>query len=186
MFGDENEFKRWPCKSVNELAKVSVGVVIKPAQYYTEDKEHGIPVLRPLNVGEMCLKDDNWIYFSSEGNEKNKKSILQKNDVVIVRSGAPGTACVITDKYAGYNAIDVIIARPDITKVRPEYLCAFTNYPHGRRQIEAGSGGAAQQHFNVGKYNEVKILVLSLNIQDCFITFMKEVLKSKLGKIILL
>ena len=178
MFGDENNPKGIPITNVAEIAKVSVGVVIKPAQYYT-DAEHGIKAFRSLNIGEMHIKDSDWVYFSKEGNEKNSKSVLQENDLLIVRSGAPGTACVVTKEYEGCNAIDIIIARPDTTKVNPYYLCSFTNMPHGKRQIDEGTGGAAQQHFNVGKYNKLKLMLPPLEEQNRFVDFVKQVDKSK-------
>ena len=180
MFGDENNPKGIPITNVAEIAKVSVGVVIKPAQYYT-DAEHGIKAFRSLNIGEMHIKDSDWVYFSKEGNEKNSKSVLQENDLLIVRSGAPGTACVVTKEYEGCNAIDIIIARPDTTKVNPYYLCSFTNMPHGKRQIDEGTGGAAQQHFNVGKYNKLKLMLPPLEEQNRFVDFVKQVDKSKVA-----
>ena len=179
MFGDSNNSKDYPIVKVQDVAEIQVGVVIKPAQYYT-DAEHGVKAFRSLNIGEITIKDEEWVYFNDEGQKKNSKSILKENDLVIVRSGAPGTACVVTKQFEGSNAVDVIIAHPDMRKVNPYYLCAFTNYPHGKRQIEAGTGGAAQQHFNVGKYKEMDLIYPPKEEQDQFVSFVKQVDKSKI------
>ena len=178
MFGDERNSKCYPVIKIQDVADVQVGVVIKPSQYYT-DSEHGVKAFRSLNIGEMHIKDDDWVYFSEEGQKKNAKSVLHKNDLVIVRSGAPGTACVITDAFDGSNAVDVIIAHPDMEKVNPYYLCAYTNYPHGKHQIEEGTGGAAQQHFNVGKYKEMDLIYPPKAEQDAFVAFVAQTDKSK-------
>lgn len=178
MFGDENNSLNWDIVNVEEVADVQVGVVIKPSQYYTE-KENGVPVFRSLNIGEGFIKDTDWVYFTNEGHEKNSKSILKENDLLIVRSGAPGTACVVTKEYEGYNAIDIIIAHPDCSKVNPYYLCTYTNMPHGKNQIQEGTGGAAQQHFNVGKYNQLKLMLPPMERQNEFVDFVKQVNKSK-------
>ena len=178
MFGDEMNPLNWPVINVEEVADVSVGVVIKPAQYYT-DKDHGVKAFRSLNIGPMMIKDSDWVYFSHKGNRKNLKSQLRENDLLIVRSGAPGTACVVPKKYEGCNAIDIIIARPDIKKINPYYLCTYTNMPHGKRQIEEGTGGAAQQHFNVGKYNKLKLMLPPMELQNEFVSFVAQVDKSK-------
>ena len=180
MFGDQTNSLKWPVVCVQDIASVQVGVVIKPAQYYT-DKEHGIKTFRSLNIGPMFIKDNDWVYFSKEGNQKNEKSQLKENDLLIVRSGAPGTACVITKDYEGCNAVDVIIAHPMLEVVNPYYLCAYTNFPHGKIQIEGGIGGAAQQHFNVGKYNKVKVMLPPLELQNGFEKFFKQINKSKLA-----
>ena len=180
MFGDESNPFRWPIVDVKDIAYVQVGVVIKPAQYYT-DKEHGTRTFRSLNIGPMYVKDADWVYFSEEGNRKNQKSILKENDLLVVRSGAPGTACVVTEEYAGCNAVDVIIAHPDLTKVNPFFLCAYTNLPHGKKQIDEGVGGAAQQHFNVEKYNKMRIILPPLEMQKKYKMFLEQVNKSKLS-----
>lgn len=180
MFGDESNPYNFPIVSIEDVASVQVGVVIKPAQYYT-DADHGIKTFRSLNIGPMHIKDTDWVYFSEEGNRKNQKSVLNENDLVIVRSGAPGTACVITKEYAGCNAVDIIIAHPDLGKVNPYYLCQYTNLPHGKKQIEEGTGGAAQQHFNVGKYNKIRLTLPPLDQQLKFEKFVEQTDKSKVA-----
>ena len=178
MFGDETNPYNWPIINVGDIAAVTVGVVIKPAQYYT-DADHGIKAFRSLNVGEMHIKDNEWVFFSQEGNDRNSKSQLHENDLIIIRSGAPGVACVVTKQYEGCNAIDIIIARPDTNKIDPYYLCMYTNMPHGKRQIEEGTGGAAQQHFNVGKYNKLRLMLPPMEKQNQFSAFVSQVDKSK-------
>ena len=180
MFGDENNSKKWEVVDVEDVAEVQVGVVIKPSQYYT-DESNGVRAFRSLNVGAGFIKDTDWVYFTQEGHHKNSKSILRENDLLIVRSGAPGTACVVTKKYAGYNAIDIIIAHPDCKRVNPYYLCTFTNMPHGKKQIDEGTGGAAQQHFNVGKYSKLKLMLPPKELQDDFADFIEQVDKSKVA-----
>lgn len=178
MFGDENNSKNWNVVNVEDVADVQVGVVIKPSQYYTDESE-GVRAFRSLNIGAGFIKDIDWVYFTKEGHLKNSKSTLKENDLLIVRSGAPGTACVVTEEYAGCNAVDIIIAHPDCEKVNPYYLCTFTNMPHGKKQIDEGIGGAAQQHFNVGKYNKLQLMLPPKTLQDEFGDFINQVDKSK-------
>ena len=178
LFGNESNPKAWEIVNVESVADVQVGVVIKPSQYYT-DAIDGIKAFRSLNVGEGFIKDENWVYFTKEGHKKNAKSVLKENDLLIVRSGAPGTACVVTKEYEGCNAIDIIIAHPNCEKVNPYYLCAYTNMPHGKKQINEGTGGAAQQHFNVTKYNKLQLMLPPMKLQDEFVTFVNQVNKSK-------
>lgn len=87
----------------------------------------------------------------------NKKSQLKSGDVLIVRTGYPGTACVVTPEFDGTNAIDIVIARPDIEKVLPQYLCAYTNSSIGKSQVLNLQGGMAQKHLNVGAYQVLKV-----------------------------
>ncbi|HBY7279848.1 TPA: restriction endonuclease subunit S, partial [Klebsiella pneumoniae] len=138
------------CKSI------SVGVVIKPTQYYVPEG-YGVKAFRSANVREGFINDSDWVYFSHEGHAINKKSHLKTGDVLIVRTGYPGTACVVTPEFEGSNAIDIVIARPDMDKIIPEYLCAYTNSHIGKSQVLDLQGGMAQKHLNVGAYQVLKI-----------------------------
>lgn len=140
------------CKSI------TVGVVIKPSEYYVSEGE-GVRAFRSANVREGFINDSDWVYFSLEGHKKNKKSELKAGDVLVVRSGYPGTACVVPPELAGSNAIDVVIARPDTSRVVSEYLCAFTNSDVGRGQILNLQGGMAQKHLNVGAFKTLKLIL---------------------------
>ena len=178
LFGTEAELDRWSCCTIGDVADVCVGVVIKPTQYYTDK---GVPAFRSLNIGEMHVKDADWVCFTEEGHQKNQKSVIRKNDVLVVRSGAPGTACVATEKYEGYNAVDIIIAHPDNSKVNSVFLAAYTNMPHGMIQIREKTGGAAQQHFNVGGYKAMRLIMPPMELQDQFAAFVEQTDKSKLA-----
>ena len=178
LFGTEAELDRWSCCTIGDVADVCVGVVIKPTQYYTDK---GVPAFRSLNIGEMHVKDADWVYFTEEGHQKNQKSVIRKNDVLVVRSGAPGTACVATEEYDGYNAVDIIIAHPDNSKVNSVFLAAYTNMPHGMIQIREKTGGAAQQHFNVGGYKAMRLIMPPMELQEQFAAFVEQTDKSKLA-----
>lgn len=181
MFGGSQDLDKWKCCHINEIAKVTVGVVVKPTRFYTDDVQEGVKAFRSLNIREMEINDKDWVYFTKDGNAQNKKSQLYEGDVLIVRSGYPGTSCVVTSQYEGCNAIDIIIARPDKKRINPYYLCAFNNLPHGMNQIQNNVGGAAQQHFNVGRYNMMKIALPPMDMQDDFMRFFLKVEQSKVA-----
>lgn len=147
----------WREATAEELcSRISVGIVIKPTQYYV-DEEQGVRAFRSANIGEGFVRDSDWIHISEDGHAKNKKSALKANDILIVRTGYPGTACLLPPEYEGSNCIDIIFARPDPEQVVPAYLCTYTNSEYGKKQVLDGSGGLAQQHFNVGAYKKLKL-----------------------------
>ncbi|MCC4106869.1 restriction endonuclease subunit S [Serratia ureilytica] len=155
----------WTVVEAQEICEsISVGVVIKPSQYYV-DESMGIKAFRSANVREGFINDSDWVYFSQEGHFANKKSHLKSGDVLIVRTGYPGTACVVTPKFEGTNAIDIVIARPQKDKVLPEYLCAYTNSSFGKSQVLSLQGGMAQKHLNVGAYQTLKLKLPPLSEQ---------------------
>lgn len=147
----------WKKEKVGAICTdIKVGIVIKPSQYYT-DKETGIPAFRSANVRESFINDSDWVYLTQKGNSENPRSIVHTGDVLVVRSGNPGTACVVSDEYDGYNSIDIIIAVPHKEVVDSKYLCSYTNSPECKRQISEGKRGMALSHFGVKSYSALEI-----------------------------
>ena len=143
---------------------IKVGIVIKPAQYYT-DETNGIKAFRSANVREFRINDTDWVYLTKEGHRSNLRSEIHTGDVLIVRSGYPGTACVVSEEYNNCNAVDILIAVPNTDIVTSEYLCAFTNSPYGRKLVAEKKRGVAQAHLNVGGYSKMEIPVPEISVQ---------------------
>ena len=130
--------KGWKRVTVEEsCSAVSVGIVVNPSHYYVQEHE-GIKAFRSQNVRENRVNEQNWAYISREGHRKNSKSILKSGDVVVVRTGFAGTACVVPPHLQGSNCIDILFARPKPELLLPEYLCELTNSDSGRRQVPNG------------------------------------------------
>lgn len=148
----------WAETTVDKVCEqVSVGIVVKPADLYVEPSV-GVRAFRSANVREGAINDSDWVYISQEGHQQNKKSSLRAGDVLVVRTGYPGTACVTTKEFEGSNCIDIVFARPT-PLVNSNFLCAFTNSELGRKQILGRQGGLAQKHLNVGDYKKLKFLL---------------------------
>lgn len=149
----------WDKKKIIETcSNIKVGIVIKPTQFYSSDNT-GVKVFRSANVKEFRIQDSNWVYFSLQGNEINKRTQVKEDDILIVRTGYPGTSCIVTKEYVNTNAIDILIATPDKNIILPKYLCAFNNSPYGKGLFSEGSRGVAQKHLNVGVYSNLIIPV---------------------------
>lgn len=146
----------WIQTTVSEACEtVSVGIVVNPSSYYV-DASVGVRAFRSGNIRENKVNDSNWVFLSEEGHRKNKKSILRAGDVVVVRTGFAGTACVVPAEYDGTNCIDILFARPKRRQLLPEYLSQLTNSELGRRQVLSGQSGLAQKHLNVSSYEKMK------------------------------
>lgn len=155
----------WEQTEVKNICKeIKVGIVIKPSQYYTT-ADKGVPAFRSANVREFRVDNFDWVYLDERGQKENPRSIVHTGDILIVRSGNPGTACVVTEEFDGYNAIDILIAVPKPDKVDSNFLCAYTNSPIGRQLVEANKRGMALAHFNVSKYSKLPISLPTLDEQ---------------------
>ncbi len=152
------------CQDV--CTRITVGIVVKPASYYQEE---GVPALRSLNVRANRIETTDLVYVSREHNETIlKKTRVWRGDVVLVRSGQPGTAAIVPDELDGTNAIDILIATPDQRKVHPVYLCNYFNSPGGKRMALGEQRGQIQKHLNAGALKCAPIPLPPLNLQHRF------------------
>ena len=149
--------KSWHLRTIGEVCEnVKVGIVIKPSQYYVPQNE-GTPAFRSANVRECRIDDFDWVYLNEKGMKDNSRSIVHTGDVLVVRSGNPGTACVVPERFDGYNAIDILIAVPNKKIIISDYLCYYTNSPLGKKTVEIGKRGIALTHFNVKGFSQMPI-----------------------------
>ncbi len=140
--------ERWDIRQCDELCeKITVGIVVRPATHYVPS---GIPAFRSLNIGEGQLFTEDIVYISPLDNDtKLSKSKLKIGDVLVVRTGYPGTSCVVPKEFDGANCIDLVIVRPNQSIVASEYLSRYFNSIGGKCQALAAKTGLAQQHLNV-------------------------------------
>lgn len=156
--GDSNE-KFAPLK---RLARVTVGIVVEPSRYYTDN---GVPTLRGLNVSHERVSTAGVVEITLAGHAANSKSELATGDVVVVRTGQAGAAAVVPPECNGWNAIDLLIVKPH-SSLRGEYLAALINSRELQSKIQHGSVGAIQAHFNVESLGNLRVPFIPASEQD--------------------
>lgn len=136
----------WTINKLKRLTPaITVGIVVEPSKYYADE---GVPALRSLNVKPGRIEMSDLVFISDDANELLSKSKLRTGDLVAVRTGQPGTTAIVPPELDGCNCIDLIVIRKPFGSER--YLCWYLASDAAVRQFSEGSGGAIQQHFNVG------------------------------------
>ncbi len=136
----------WNIVTIAEVAdKITVGFVGSMAHLFTNQ---GIPLLRGQNVLENKLDLSETKFISDNTHKMWKKSALQLGDVVMVRVGYPGTACVIPYELGEANAASLVVVRPSPKNVDSKFLSMVINSKFGKRQIDSYLVGGAQQVLN--------------------------------------
>jgi type I restriction enzyme S subunit len=154
----------WRTAKVDDLASfITVGFVGSMSSLFVNE---GVPLLRGQNIKPYALDLTNLKYISAATHQKWKKSALQAGDVVIVRVGYPGTACVIPQGLGDLNAASLVIVRPDAKLLDSNFLCYVLNSPWGKAQVQARLVGSAQQVFNTQTAAELEIPAPPLPIQQ--------------------
>lgn len=139
--------------------KISVGFVGTTSPFYT-NKEEGIPILRSKNIRLGRIDMNDLAYVTKEFHEKNKKSQLQKGDVVIVRVGQNrGDVCKISNKFQQLNVANCVFLRP--FKKYSDYIELILRSNYGQKLLLSISTGSAQEVLNTGAIAELEIPILN-------------------------
>lgn len=157
---DKSEWQHQKLKFLSP--QVTVGIVVTPAAYYTDD---GVPAIRGTNIRAMDIRLDDMVSITDEGHRINKKSAIVEGDVVVVRTGQPGTAAVVPKALDGANCIDVILIKKS-EKYLSDLLAYFLNSPAAKAQYSSSSSGAIQQHFNISIASNLIVPMPPLREQD--------------------
>jgi type I restriction enzyme S subunit len=141
--------------------EITVGHVGPMADQYVES---GIPFLRSQNISPFRLDESNLKFINQDFHKKLKKSALSPGDVLVVRTGYPGTACVLPRRITVANCADLVIIRPS-EGIDSYYLCCLFNSVWGRGKVAGNLVGVAQQHFNIGAAREMEISLPPISTQ---------------------
>ena len=123
--------------------RVTVGHVGPMKDEYIED---GIPFLRSQNVRPNQFDPTGLKFISREFHNSLAKSALKPRDILVVRSGSVGTACVMPDIYEEANCSDLVIVKQPI-HVSPYYAAYYMNST-AQARVRAKQVGIALTHFN--------------------------------------
>ena len=142
--------------------RITVGHVGPMADKYISD---GIPFLRSQNITPFRLDTEDIKFIPREFHDKLQKSALNTGDVAVVRTGYPGTACVIPPGFTDLNCADLVVITPS-NDLNPHYLSAIFNSAWGRASVAGNLVGVAQQHFNIGAAKELEVELPPRLVQD--------------------
>ena len=156
---------------------VTVGIANSATHAYAES---GIPMLRNQNIKENYLDDSDLIYIKPEFAAKYKAKNLKENDIIVMRTGYPGVACLVPKKYEGCQTFTTLIVRikPDNN---PNYVCVYINSGFGKQFINSEKVGVAQQNVGAKSLAKMPIKIAPKELQNQFADFVAQVNKSKVA-----
>lgn len=165
----------WCWTRAEELAwEITVGHVGPMKHRYVSD---GVPFLRSQNVRENRFDPTGLLFVDEDFHRELPKSALSPGDLLVVRSGAPGTACVLPSEIGRANCADLVITRL-LHGLNPTLAAFYINSHFARSQVRDAQVGMAQQHFNVGSMKEMRIPLMSEREQDVLLKVLSDRLDS--------
>jgi type I restriction enzyme S subunit len=146
----------WEVKKAREVCgDITVGVVSGATDKYVEPSE-GAPFVRSQDVNETYIDTSSLKYISHDFNDRKSSSKLRAGDVITVRTGEPGTSCVVPQELEGANCFSLIISRPK-KSVNEKYYSYYINSPRALDFIDSWKAGGVQDNFNVGVMKRLPI-----------------------------
>lgn len=136
----------WPTEQLGNLCeRITVGHVGRMSDQYVDS---GVVFLRSQDVKPFLINVKSARRVSSAFADSLSKSELRPGDVVVVRTGYPGTAAVVPAGIGRANCADLVVITPG-PDLNAHVLAAIFNSAFGKRLVSGRLVGAAQQHFNV-------------------------------------
>lgn len=158
---------------------VTVGIANSATHAYSDN---GVVMLRNQNIKENYLDDADLIHITPEFAEKYGSKQLEENDILVIRTGYPGIACLVPRKYAGCQTFTTLIVRlKDSSRIHANYVCHYINSSFGKEYVELSKVGVAQQNFGAKALAKMPIRIPSLGMQEEFSAFIEQTDKSKLA-----
>ena len=163
----------WEVKELSKISdKIMVGIASAATHAY---RDKGIVLFRNQNIKDGFLDDSDILYINEKYELIYKNKRLKGGDLLIARTGYPGAACVVPDKYEGMQTFTTLIARPSNEYVRSDYLCNYLNSEKGQAFFDANQIGGGQKNVNAGTLKTMPIPIPPLPEQQAIAEVLSDV-----------
>lgn len=179
MFGD-------PCDANGNRAKVKVASICElrigpfgSALHKNDYISGGHPLINPSHIIGSSIIPDADLTVSDDKYKSLEAYHLLPGDIVLGRRGEIGRCAVVQDKgfLCGTGSM---VLRPR-AGVRSEYLQRVVSFPSFRQALERNAVGVTMKNLNAKIVGAADMYLPSINQQDDFISFTKQVDKSRFG-----
>ncbi|MGG3921392.1 restriction endonuclease subunit S [Geobacillus thermodenitrificans] len=173
--------EEWDIKRLEELSdRIFVGIATSTTEHYCET---GIPIIRNQNIKENFLDSNDMMFITEHFDMENRNKKLKPGDILTVRTGYPGTSCVVPDSFEGAQTFTTLVTRPKHSIIDAEFLCRYINSHIGKKYVLGGQVGGAQKNLNVSVMAKLPVPVPPMNeqkkIRDILISFENKILYEK-------
>ena len=154
----------WEVKNFKEVTnRITVGIANFATHAYTD---HGIIMFRNQNIKENTLDLKDLIYIKKDFAQRYSNKQLYENDLLIARTGYPGTTCVVPKEFEGCQTFTTLIATPKSDVINSDYIAYYFNSDFGKKLFSAAQIGGAQKNVNAHTLSNIKICIPPLSEQQ--------------------
>lgn len=153
--------KRRSYKKINEFAVVTDGEHGSPDL----DNDSGIIYLSGNNIKENTIDFENVRYCSLALHEKNQRSALKLNSVLISIVGTVGKASVVYKDVVANTDRNVATIKEISNEINSYFLSVFMNSKYGTFQTQRFSTGNVQPLLNLLQVKSIIVPILNIDCQ---------------------
>lgn len=126
--------------------------------------EAGIPFYRSANVQEIMPHDGGLAFITAERDRAEKKTSLQRGDIMLAKTGKHGAAVVLCERCNVSQ--DVIAVKVKRERINPFFLAVYLNTTPGQLELRRWFQGQVQEHLSLPDAKRVLVPLLSVQLQD--------------------
>lgn len=137
---------QWKVKQFKRLTtRIDVGIAEAATHAYSDQ---GVPIIRSTNVRANRILTKDLLHIEPWFAEKNRSKYLYANDLVTVRTGAPGTTAVVPKELDGCQCFTMLISTLKQGQI-PEFYSYFLNASSAKFRFAVEGWGTAQINISV-------------------------------------
>ena len=177
MFGDvKNNDRNWPMATMGDVAEIKIGpfgTLLHKEDYIVG----GHALVNPSHIVDGKISVDISLTISDEKYEELSAYHLKIDDIVLGRRGEMGRCAVVKEEGLLCGTGSLIIRPND--RLKPYFLQTIISNPTYKKIIEDKAVGVTMMNLNVPIVESLRVPMLPIELQNDFISFMKQVDKSK-------
>lgn len=147
---------------------------------YTDDIEEGYKFLSSKDVMSQKIDWSNIKYIPQTLHEKLYSTLKpQKNDILMSKNGVNYGVAAVNDTEEVFDIyVSLALLRP-LDIINPIFFRCAINNPDTKMQFDGSIKGIGVPNLHLGEIKKTKILLPPLNEQKEYVTFVKQVDKSR-------
>lgn len=148
---------------------------------YTEDKINGYKFLSSKDVMSQKIDWKNIKYIPKDLHEKLYASIQpQRNDILMSKNGVNYGVAAVNDTDEVFDIyVSLALLRPK-QLIDPVFFRCVINSIETKRQFDMSIKGIGVPNLHLGEIKKTKIILPPMELQKQFVTFVKQIDKSRL------
>lgn len=155
---------------LGEIAEITTGIEPGRSKY----KKAGHVFLRGSNVSKYGLIDKSQKYLSGEIFKKlMNKFQPEVGEILFVKDGKIGTACVVTKKVSGIISSGIVRIKVK-NQFDPYYISFCLNFEDTVNEIIKNSGGSLVPHLNIQYIKTIPIPLIEKKLQKAISELVKD------------